>query len=91
MGFIIKNGVLVKYTSEKGVTDVVIPDSVTEIGDRAFKGCSSLTSVTIPEGVKCIKAGAFRDCSHIESISLPDSLDRLISYSWGGVLMAAKI
>ena len=32
MGFNIENGVLVKYTSEKGVTDVVIPDGVTESG-----------------------------------------------------------
>ena len=28
MGFQISNGVLKKYTEEKGVTEVVIPDSV---------------------------------------------------------------
>ena len=36
MGFKIKNGVLKKYTNEKGITEVVIPDSVTSIGYMAF-------------------------------------------------------
>lgn len=29
MGFEIKNSVLVKYTEENGITDVIIPDGVT--------------------------------------------------------------
>ena len=35
MGFKIENGVLKKYTKEPGVTEVVIPDGVTSIGERA--------------------------------------------------------
>ena len=50
MGFKIKNGVLKKYTKERGVTEVVIPDSVTSIGEKAFKGCSSLT-VVLPKNL----------------------------------------
>lgn len=44
--FRIKNGVLVKYVGNGG--DVVIPDSVTAIGVKAFKGCSSLMSIRFP-------------------------------------------
>ena len=47
--FIIEKGVLVKYTGEG--EDVIIPDGVTAIGDKAFCGCNALTNVTIPESV----------------------------------------
>ncbi len=42
--FIIKNGALKKYTRNK--TKVVIPDSVTDIGERAFEGCEDLVIKT---------------------------------------------
>ena len=68
MGFKIENGVLVKYTEEKGVKDVVIPDGVTEIGDSAFLGCSSLTSVTIPDSVTHIGENAFSRCTALKTV-----------------------
>mgnify|MGYP003266328326 CR=1 FL=1 len=43
MGFQICNGVLKKYTKEKGVTEIVIPDGVQRIGERAFS-CLLYTS-----------------------------------------------
>ena len=46
MGFQISNGVLKKYTEEKGVTEVVIQDGVQRIGERAFSGCDNITNVT---------------------------------------------
>ena len=36
MGFEIENGVLIKYTEEPGVTEIVIPNGVTSIGNFAF-------------------------------------------------------
>jgi len=54
--FIIRAGVLEKYTG--AAADVVIPNTVTEIGE-AFRGCSSLTSVVIPDSVKRIGRNAF--------------------------------
>lgn len=47
MSFEIANGVLKKYREEKGVTEVVIPEGVTSIGNGAFSYCHSLTSITI--------------------------------------------
>ena len=43
--FIIENGILTKYRGYK--KDVVIPDSVTSIGDEVFENCDSLTSINV--------------------------------------------
>ena len=59
--FNIKNGVLEEYTGKDA--DVIIPDGVTEIGNKAFYGCSSLTSITIPDSVKKIGEDAFMDAT----------------------------
>ena len=52
-----------------GCKSTVIPDNVTTIGYKAFKGCSfKLTSITIPESVTMIEAEAFWDCLELSII-----------------------
>lgn len=70
--FRIENGELVEYTGKGG--DVVIPDSVTSIGDRAFYDCHRLTSISIPDSVTSIGKEVFSNCSSPTSISIPDSV-----------------
>ena len=77
MGFEIENGVLKKYVAEKGVTDVVIPDGVTEIGGFAFNFCTCLKSVTIPDGVTKIGKWAFDRCTSLTSIIIPNSVTKI--------------
>ena len=55
-----ENGTLVGYRGAGG--DVVIPDRVTAIDNRAFSSCSGLTSITIPDSVSSIGESAFRGC-----------------------------
>ena len=52
------------------VTDLVIPDGVTEIKAYAFVECTSLTSVTIGDSVISIGNSAFSACDSLTSITV---------------------
>ena len=58
----------------KNMTTVIIPDSVTYIGERAFEYCYSLSAIEIPNSVVTIGNYAFRGCSNLSSIEIPDSV-----------------
>ena len=53
--------------------NIVIPDSVTEIGEAAFLN-SGIVAVTIPDAVTEIEEDAFRGCTGLTDIKLPDSV-----------------
>ena len=57
------------YLNGAIITNLVIPNSVTEIGDYAFNGCSGLTNVTIPNSVTEIGNQAFFGCSALETLN----------------------
>ncbi len=61
----------------------VIPDSVTEIGERAFRGCSGLSSVTIPDSVTEIGSSAFIG-SGLTSVTIPDSVTSIGEWAFSG-------
>lgn len=57
-------------------TEYTVPEthkgkSVTEIGEKAFKGCKTLTSLTVKNNVKKIGYAAFTNCKNLVKISLP--------------------
>lgn len=56
------------YLNGELVTELIIPDSVTSIGDATFCGCTSLTTVTIPENVTSIGVWAFLDCTSLTRV-----------------------
>ena len=54
------------------LTDVVLAQGVTIIGDYAFKGCSSLANVSIPNSVTSIGTYAFVDCTNLSRVDITD-------------------
>ncbi len=78
------------YLDKRLITDLVIPEGVTSIGQWAFVRCG-ITSVTIPSSVRSIGERAFADCSNIASIycrpATPPALDSYAFY----MVLDAKI
>ena len=58
----------------ENVTEIVIPQSVTWIGEGAFLFCKNIKKITIAEGLKTIGNAAFQCCESLQSVELPKSL-----------------
>ena len=65
-----------------GITSVVIPNTVTSIGDYAFKH-NKLTEVTIPNSVTSIGRGAFYN-NKLTEVTIPSSVTSIGSYAFAG-------
>lgn len=80
--FVIKNCELIHY---RGCNDdVVIPESVTKIGERAFSECNSLRSVRIPEGVTNIGHAVFYGCNNLKAVVLPNTIKSIDTWWFMG-------
>ncbi len=71
--FIIRGGVLERYNGND--TDVIIPDSVVKIGEKAFADCLGIKSVAFCPGVIEIGRFAFSGCKLLERIEFSDALE----------------
>ena len=62
--------------------ELVLPDSVVQIGNESFSGicdCRNLTSIRLPAGLKRISDYAFAQCPGLDPIQLPDDVERMPS------------
>ena len=72
------------YLNDVLVTELVIPEDVTSIGDYAFYDCDSLTSVTISNNVINIGYSAFYGCGSMSFVRFENPNNW--SYNTGGIL-----
>ena len=61
----------------KKITEVILPDGITEIRRDAFEGCTSLQSVFLPESIIKIEDSIFRECSSLKEITIPKKVDEI--------------
>lgn len=60
-----------------GLSNTVIPDDVTAIGECAFLNCDAITTITIPSSVTTIGYRAFAGCSSLESFTIPSGVNAI--------------
>ena len=64
------------------ITEMEIPESITEIGTSAFQNRKELTKVVMGENIKRIKGYAFSYCSKLSEISVPDTVTSIDNHAF---------
>ena len=79
------------FKDNKTITCIIIPNSVTSIGNGAFNNCLGLTSITIPNSITSIGEQAFVGCENLKEVINLSKLNIVAgAESHGGVALYAE-
>ncbi|MDO5137435.1 MAG: leucine-rich repeat protein [Oscillospiraceae bacterium] len=78
------------FRSCSNLKDVIIPNSVTWIGEAAFED-TCLSSITLPQGLSYIDYDAFRGCSRLTNVTIPDTVSYLDEGIFRGCTSLANV
>lgn len=70
------------FSHREFITEVVIPEGVTNIGEGIFWDCTGLAEITIPAGVTSIDNYAFSGCRNLVAVSVPESVKSIGVYAF---------
>ena len=93
-GYSVKEGTRIicnKAFADCSLSNIAIPDSVTDIGDYAFEYCCSLSNMVIPNSVTSIGDYAFYGCRSLSNIIIPDSVTKIGDYTFSVCSSLSKI
>ena len=68
------------FESCSGLTEILIPESVTSIGYSAFQNCFKLKDISLPSGLLKLDSSAFIGCEALESITIPEGINEIPGY-----------
>lgn len=57
--------------SSSGIKNILLPDGIQYIGDRAFGVCSALESIVLPSNLTTLGNMVFLICSNLKSVTVP--------------------
>lgn len=72
------------FSHSSGLTEAIIPDSVTAIGSHAFESCDKLSGLTIGSGVTTIGDFAFSGCSSLDNDLYLPNIDKIKTGAFKG-------
>ena len=73
------------------LSNIVIPNSVANIGDGAFRGCCFLNKVVIPDSVISIRIDVFHGCRSLSSVVIPDSVTSIGFGTFNGCISLSSV
>ncbi len=65
------------------ISEVVIEEGVTEVGDFSFYGLTSITKISFPDSMLRIGNYAFYYCGSFESVTIPENVEEIGANSFG--------
>lgn len=68
------------FMKEANFKEVVLPDSITEIGEWAFVRCKQLKRINLPEQLRIIGKYAFSQCGSLSDLTIPASVQSIEDY-----------
>ncbi len=74
-----------------GLTEVTIPESVTEISQNAFSYADKLIKVTLPSSLTKLENSVFSGCSSLTTVNIPESLTSVGSYAFSGTAIESIV
>lgn len=63
--------------AQTGLTSVILPSSLQNMGSFIFRECSALETAVISEGITTIPYGLFFRCSALEDVALPEGITEI--------------
>ncbi|MDE7084152.1 MAG: leucine-rich repeat domain-containing protein, partial [Clostridia bacterium] len=78
------------FSGRLGLTQITIPDTITEIGEEAFSWCS-FTQLEIPSSVKKIDSQVFSDCADLSSLKLNYGLEEMGDMAFQGCTALTQV
>ncbi|MBQ9766105.1 MAG: leucine-rich repeat domain-containing protein [Lachnospiraceae bacterium] len=70
---------------EMEIKEIVLPETVTYIGRKAFYNCSNLQTIIIPSGVTEIRDAAFGNCTALTSLTVPIGVEAVGKLSFENI------
>ena len=73
------------------LTEVILPDTITTIGEIAFYGCTKLETINLPDEITSIGAFAFGNCESLTNMQIPSMVTSIEQYTFSGCVDLANI
>lgn len=73
------------------VSEITIPEGVTEIGDYSLSYQKEITKIALPSSVRVIHDGAFNGCEKLTEIVIPEGVEELGALIFDGCKSLKKI
>jgi tetratricopeptide (TPR) repeat protein len=73
-----------RYFEGSDVESVVLPTTLKQIGEAAFKNCKHIKEIYLPHGLLTIEKNAFYGCTSLEKIEFSDTVTTIKDYAFRG-------